>query len=263
MWSPFRNEIWTSLTLAEGVAMPYALLGLVAAVRAARAEQRASRILWDSTAVCGALMALGCKNVFVALIPAQIALRLCPEGWNLRQDVRANGWRPLTLLLPMDGFAGAYTMPAVWGLDVLIAVVLAHVLGMPALMWKRAAGGAFAVGLFAVAVSNVGRQQKFAARADMLWQALVWVEKQPLPPGAVVGWVSDSATSTGGKVAYTAATPGLNIEEGIHFDWHLRARHRADRVVRLFDENGRPQDRVEITVTRDGAAAVVVTAFDA
>ena len=28
MWNPYRNEIWTSLTLSEGVAMPYALAGL-------------------------------------------------------------------------------------------------------------------------------------------------------------------------------------------------------------------------------------------
>src|SRR5260370_36268279 len=28
MWSRYRNEIWTSLSLGEGVAMPYALLAL-------------------------------------------------------------------------------------------------------------------------------------------------------------------------------------------------------------------------------------------
>ena len=36
MWNPYRNEIWTSLTLSEGVAMPYALLALVCACRAPR-----------------------------------------------------------------------------------------------------------------------------------------------------------------------------------------------------------------------------------
>src|SRR5262249_145787 len=86
--SPFRNEIWPGLTLAEGVAMPYALLGLVAAVRAARAHHWASRLLWDAAAVGGVLLALGCKNIFVALIPAQVALRLCPDGWNLRDGLR-------------------------------------------------------------------------------------------------------------------------------------------------------------------------------
>lgn len=356
MWNPFRNEIWTSLTLAEGVAMPYALLGLVAAIRAGRAERRWSRLLWDITAVSGVMMALGCKNVFVALIPAQLALRLCPDGWNLREGLRLRGphaaallapivpfaihfvyfklnwhagqyqppgpswgqlvrylnglkgavsldfvgagiglavvallllrsasevWRKhstavvaggllllagIVIYLPMDGVSGRYTMPAVWGLDVLIAVVLANVITVSTAAWhpmSKLAVGAFVAGLCAVAAANIGRQQKFAARAEMLWQALEWTERQPLPPGTVVAWVSDTAASTGGKVAYAAPTAGLNIEEGIHFDWHLRARHRASRVVRLLDESGRGQDRVEIPDSGDALPAVLFTAFDA
>src|SRR5262249_10516064 len=38
MWNPYRNEIWTSLTLSEGVAMPYALFALVAARKAATSD---------------------------------------------------------------------------------------------------------------------------------------------------------------------------------------------------------------------------------
>ena len=352
MWNPFRNEIWTSLTLAEGVAMPYALLALVAALRAGRADGRWSRFGWEITALIACLVALGCKNVFVALVPVQIALRLCPEGWNPRENWRQHGWRSCVLALPivpfaihfvyfklnwhpgqyqppgpslaqlarylnalkgaisldflglglatalcalvargslraiwrnhssavvtalllllggialyvqMDGISGRYTMPAVWGLDILIAVVLSETLALPALWWKRAAIGAFAVGLVAVAGANVGRQQRFAARADMLWQALKWVERQPAAEGTTVAWISDSAAdSAAGKTAYLASNPGLNIEEGIHFGWHLQARGRAARVVELFDETGRRLKRVEIGAPDVQKPTLLITAF--
>ncbi|MGE3808515.1 MAG: hypothetical protein AB7K24_27945, partial [Gemmataceae bacterium] len=38
-WVPFRNEVWISLTLSEGVAMPYAFLALVCAVRGGRSSR--------------------------------------------------------------------------------------------------------------------------------------------------------------------------------------------------------------------------------
>src|SRR4051794_22856512 len=81
MWNPYRNEIWTSLTLAEGVAMPYALFALVAARRAAKS---AHPLRWEVASVLAVLVALGCKNTFVALIPPQIALRMWPDGVSLR-----------------------------------------------------------------------------------------------------------------------------------------------------------------------------------
>ena len=88
MWNPYRNEIWTSLTLAEGVAMPYAMLALIAARKAAD-SRRPWR--WDAAAILGLLFALGCKNVFVALLPAMAVLR-----WS-------NGfrWRAAIYLLPV------------------------------------------------------------------------------------------------------------------------------------------------------------------
>ena len=38
----------------------------------------------------------------------------------------------------------------------------------------------------------------------------------------------------------------LNVEEGIHFRWHLLHRGRSDATVGLFDLEGHPLDRVEI-----------------
>src|SRR5262249_29828279 len=72
-WNPYRNEIWTSLTLSEGVAMPYALAALWCAARANRSEWAWP---WDLASVLGVVAALGCKNVFAALVPAQVYLRL-------------------------------------------------------------------------------------------------------------------------------------------------------------------------------------------
>src|SRR5262249_46574565 len=73
LWNPHRTAIGPSLTLAEGVAMPYALLALVCARRAARSSHP---LVWDVAGVAGVLAALGCKNTFAALVPAQMFLRV-------------------------------------------------------------------------------------------------------------------------------------------------------------------------------------------
>jgi hypothetical protein len=87
------------------------------------------------------------------------------------------------------------------------------------------------MGLAGVAVANVGRQAKFAARADLLWQTLEAVERAT-PPGELrVAWFSG---------------PALNVEEGIHFRWHLLARGRGDVAVELYDDRGRPEQRSEL-----------------
>jgi hypothetical protein len=325
MWNPYRNEIWTSLTLAEGVAMPYALAALACAVRG-HFSSRAWR--WDCAAMLCVLAALGCKNTFVALIPVQMLLRLAPTGTDWLVNLRTHGgragllllpalmplthfiyfklhWKPgqyvpgapsveqfgrllnglrgalsldflapglllaliacavtrvrwapyrgpllaggLLLLtgvgvyLPMTMLAGRYTMPAVWGADLLLAVVLSALLTVPILAWRRVAGTAFVLGLGAVAVANVGKQEKFAARAAMLWHALETVERTAAPH-AVVAWVGrpDTGKATG---------PVLNLEEGIHFLWHLHARGRTDLRLFLFDERGQPVLRAEVPST--------------
>jgi hypothetical protein len=347
MWNPFRNEIWTSLTLAEGVAMPYALLGLIAAIRAARSPHRGQQLGWDLAALFGTLMAMGCKNVFVALIPAQMFLRLCPDGFSLREGRRNTGWRSLVLALPvlafvahfiyfesnwhagqyrppgpsiaqlirylngikgamsldfvgfgvgacvaallisrrfvdiwrshssaivagtllavsgiavylpMDALSGRYTMPAVWGIDLFVAVVISSVISMPSVAWRRVAIGSFACGLAGVAIANVGRQDRFRARAEMFWQLAHWVEDQP---SSSLAWISDSEASTGGRSAYASAAPALNVEEGIHFDWHLQARNRGSWPVQLFDERGQTLRRVDFGRDSVAPPTLVVTA---
>jgi len=329
MWNPYRNEIWTSLTLAEGVAMPYALLGLVAARKAALSDRPWK---WDLLAAAGVVAALGCKNVFAALVPAQVALRLWPEGVSFREGLRRNGARALALALPLalpaahyvyfklhwhpgqyethrptlaqagrilgnwkgavgldflgvgfvlaaaavslavraqaapreavrrawnayrptltaaacllaGGFvvylpmammSGRYAMPAVWGLDLLIGLLLTALVAAPRAAVRQVAWVGVWVGVAAVAVANVGRQEKFAARARMLWEAVGYVERAA-PPGAGVAWVTGDSLK--GE---------LNAEEGIHFRWHLLNRGRPDVRVGLFDAAGDPVPRVEL-----------------
>jgi hypothetical protein len=329
MWNPYRNEIWTSLTLAEGVAMPYALFALVAARRAARS---ARPLPWEVASALCVLIALGCKNTFAALVPAQVALRMWPEGLTLREAWNRNGRRSMALgvtllmptihfvyfklhwhpgqyethgpsaaqlgriasslkgavsldftgagvvlalaavwlartraeslgtavpglcrthrpallcaalllaggvfvYLPMSMMSGRYAMPAVWGLDILFAVLLTALVAVPPAAWKKAAWVGVSGGLAAVMLANVGRQEKFAARARLLWDAVHHVETAA-PPGARVAWLGGD--SLRGE---------LNVEEGIHFQWHLYHRGRGDVRIGLFDPAGRPLDRVEL-----------------
>jgi hypothetical protein len=347
MWNPYRNEIWTSLTLSEGVAMPYALMALVCAIRAARSSRAWP---WDLAGIFCALAAMGCKNTFAALVPAQVFLRIAPDGRDFLRGVRRNGW-PASLLtlslllpvihfiyfklhwrpgqyvtqapswiqlqrllrgvlgaisldfvgiglasalavlaakrfarngpdlkdesratpesptvgsypvldryraaliagsllliagiaayLPMDAVSGRYTMPAVWGLDLMIAAVLGALLEVAPSVWRRLAYTAFLCGLVLVASANVGRQQKFASRAEVLWNSLEWAEEH-VPDGACVAW---------------QCGPTLNEEEGIHFAWHLQARGRKQLSVVLLDEQGKEHLRSDAHLKRDGAPA--------
>ena len=337
MWNPYRNEIWTSLTLGEGVAMPYALLGLACAVRAGRSGRPLG---WDLLGAACVLAALGCKNTFAALVPAQMFLRLAPDGqltweaWRRRgpaalllsltlllpvghfiyfkthwhpgqytpggpsaaqlgrylvalqgavsleyiglgvvlslvalaayqRSLWAGGsrvvalgaalWRTagrcraalgaaallllagVAVYLPMDAISGRYTMPAVWGLDIALAVLLSGVAALPRSGWKTAACAALAVGLAVTAGANVGKQLKFAARSRVLWDALAYVERTA-PPGASIAWISSDVP---------AAADSLNPEEGVHFEWHLHARGRTDLHVVVCDEKGKPVARRE------------------
>jgi hypothetical protein len=316
MWNPYRGEIWTSLTLSEGVAMPYALCGLFCALRAARSARSWP---WDVAGFLCVLAALGCKNTFMVLVPVQVLLRIAPDGTGFREGLRRHGLRAglltLTLLLPlghyiyfklqwhpgqyetaltwaqfvrmlttikgglgldylapaflvallalawngllgtawqryraafvagllllvsgfviylpMSGVAGRYSMPAVWGADLILAALFSSLEGMAAVKWKRVALGLTACGLAGLAISNLGKQEKFAARADLLWQAVEYVERTA-PAKTCIAWLEG---------------PALNIEEGIHFCCHLKRRSRRDLDVRLLDPRGHSVDRFEM-----------------
>jgi hypothetical protein len=136
--------------------------------------------------------------------------------------------------LPMSMISGRYAMPGVWGLDILFALLLSRLVAVPDSTLKKAAFAGVCAGLAAVMIANVGRQEKFAARAKMLWDALHHVEATA-PRGSKLAWVSGDSLRG-----------GLNVEEGIHFQWHLYHRGRGDVQVGLFDETGSPLDRTEL-----------------
>jgi hypothetical protein len=140
----------------------------------------------------------------------------------------------ITVYLPIPAMSGRYTMPAVWGLDLILAALLSVLAGAPAVRWRRAAGVGLAAGLAVVAVANVGRQEKFAARSELLWQVVKAIER-----------TAEAET----RVAWLSG-PALNVEEGIHFRWHLLARGRGDVTVELLDEQGRAENRCEVPASR-------------
>jgi hypothetical protein len=140
----------------------------------------------------------------------------------------------IVVYLPMNMIAGRYAMPAVWGLDILFAVLLTALITVPLTVWKKVAFACVCTGLAVVSIANIGRQEKFAARANMLWDAVHYVEATA-PPNARIAWLSGDSLKG-----------GLNIEEGIHFQWHLYHRGRGDVKIGLFDETGQPLSRVEL-----------------
>ncbi|MCI0703310.1 MAG: hypothetical protein L0241_19705 [Planctomycetia bacterium] len=341
MWNPYRNEIWTSLTLSEGVVMPYALFALISARKASRSEQP---LWWDVAGIACVLIALGCKNTFAAIVPAQIALRIWPEGTSLRDALRKHRWRVMLFALPLAlpighfiyfklnwhagqyathapsatqllrylvclkgaigldflgvgivlaagvvwwrranparkgggfstvhppplraGFAhspallcaalllaagivvylplnivsGRYAMPAVWGLDILLAVMLAALLKLPVGALRSSAVFAICAGLVIVLLVNVNRQERTANRARMLWQVVSHLESTA-PEGATIAWISGDPSA--GE---------LGAEEGIHLQWHLTQRGRPDLRIALFDSTEQPLSRVELPPTAD------------
>jgi hypothetical protein len=150
----------------------------------------------------------------------------------------------IAVYLPMPAISVRYTMPAVWGLDLLLAGLLSGLGSLPSVAAKRAAWVGLLVGLAVVAGANIGRQEKFAARAAALWDTLEYVE---------------TTASTSNRIAWCSG-PALNEEEGIHFHWHLQARGH-DLPVDLCDEQGRPLERCELPVAAgDPELAVTGTA---
>jgi hypothetical protein len=128
------------------------------------------------------------------------------------------------IYLPIDGVSGRYTMPAVWGADLLLAVVLTRLLQAEATRWRSSALAALGCCLLVLVFANVGKQWKRWARIEVYWQALEYVE-QNAPPGARVAWVGTQDTAPG---------KDLGLSEGIHFGWHLKNRGlRPDLSVRV------------------------------
>ena len=319
MWNPYRGEIWIGLGLTEAFAMPYALVALAAALRAARSPRA---IGWDALAIVCLVAALAVKNTFAALIPAIVYMRLVGGGLSLRDGLRKHFWTAgvyaLTLIypvthfilfklnpsvssystgfdpnqlprflksltggmsrdvmapgliaifaaiviarrrgvdlqmaqyrtaivagllllaagtavyLPINGVAGRYTIPAIWGADVLVAVLLSILFRAPVRFWSKLASALFIIGLAVVAVMSVGKQVQVKARNELFWQALEHVETN-LPRGAEIGWLGTDVVGV--------KTKELPFSEGFHFQGHLVGRQQSDIKIKPLLRNNPP-----------------------
>ncbi len=128
----------------------------------------------------------------------------------------------IVVYLPVEIMSGRYAMPAVHGgLDILFAVFLTTFTFLPLTYCKKSAWAGLCTALAVIAVANVGKQQKFAARANMLWDAVHYVESTA-PKNAHVAWISGDNFAS-----------DLNVEEGIHFpvasrkSWSWRRENRS------------------------------------
>ena len=130
------------------------------------------------------------------------------------------------------------------GADLWIAALLSALAAAPASALRRTAYALLGVGLIAVAAESLGSQDKFAARANLLWQALEFVE---------------GTASRGDTLAWMGG-PDLNVEEGIHFSWHLRGRGREDLSVQLLDAEGRTVSRPEVQPSTHSASLLITGA---
>ena len=148
------------------------------------------------------------------------------------------------IYLWIPAVSGRYTIPAVWGADLWIAALLSALAAAPPSAWRRTAYALLGVGLIAVAAENLGSQDKFAARANLLWQAVEFVE---------------GTASHGDTIAWMGG-PDLNVEEGIHFSWHLRGRGREDLSVQLLDTEGRTVSRPEVQLSTHSPSFLITGA---
>ena len=100
----------------------------------------------------------------------------------------------MAIYLPINAMAGRYTMPAVWGADICLAVLFSVLSTLPLPLWRRTAQALFMGALAAIAAINLGQQNKLAARNALLWEALECVEKET-PPHGTVAWVGSQDSS--------------------------------------------------------------------
>jgi hypothetical protein len=136
--------------------------------------------------------------------------------------------------LPVSIISGRYAMPAVWGLDILFALLLTALWRQTANPVRSSALVAVGLGLLLVLSANVVRQERGATRARVLWAVVRHLESAT-PPGATIAWISGDPP-----------TGGLGLEEGIHVQWHLAHRGRADIRIALFTPDEQQVNRAEV-----------------
>jgi hypothetical protein len=153
------------------------------------------------------------------------------------------------IYFPAGGVAGRYTVPAVWGLDILLALLLTKLMQAPVTIWKRGALVVFSIGLLWITITNLGKQFKATARNELLWQALEHLEHES-PKNAEVVWLGSSEI---------VPPPQLQFGEGEHFQWHLQHRGRVQVDLRRVEH--RDRRTALAAATREPESALVLCGF--
>ena len=122
--------------------------------------------------------------------------------------------------------SGSYTIPAVWGIDLWLALVLQRAFALGDGIWKRAGLAFLAAGLAGILVANLGKDTKHQARAALYWRVVDVVENE-LPDGSEIAWIGQW---------FPHADDEIGLGEGTHFRRHLENRGRTSATVSLLEE---------------------------
>ena len=91
---PMRSGLWYRICFSEAWAMPLVLIALISACRAVRSRHPWT---WDLMGALAVLGAIATKNVFMAVVPAQMLLRAWEPGLEMRQALRKHARSALLL----------------------------------------------------------------------------------------------------------------------------------------------------------------------
>jgi hypothetical protein len=133
----------------------------------------------------------------------------------------------MAIYMPITEMYPRYTMPAVWGYDLVLALVLTQLTTMP-LLTRQVVWAGLLLTLALVGWRCLNRQDLLLARCQMNWLALRYLEKQLL------------AKQTVALVHPTQGTNHLDLSLGecFHFIGHLHHRKRLQAVLHYGPEAG-------------------------
>ena len=96
--APARASIWYRFGLTEGIAMPFVLFALLSAAKACESSRA---LKWDLACIACTMIALLTKNIFVAIFPALILLRVWHAHESLFESLKKRGGRAVWICVPV------------------------------------------------------------------------------------------------------------------------------------------------------------------
>jgi hypothetical protein len=121
--------------------------------------------------------------------------------------------------LPITEMYGRYTMPAVWGLDLIYALMLTALATAPLLARRLVAAGLVATMAF-IGWQTLAKQDEMLARASMHWQTVQYLEAHQ--PGGRIVLLHPTEETT---------LRDVSLGECVHMIGHLRYRGRLQTEV--------------------------------